>query len=216
MAENNKIISFAGVKRGDVVYYIAKLLATFDEPVLVVDNSEQHDAFRSVHHKGDRDEAYVKNITFVHDIAFSERMTSAFNYTVVYHGMDIEPTWWHNSDDRFIVTNYDRFDINDIRDSIARLEPETVGLIFTDKVSSKITEHYIVEVLNLPEEVIENAIEIPRDDSIEAAKQSLQHDKIYKVAKLPGTMKKALTDIFERVVPEDKKRKMDKVFAKAC
>ena len=216
MAESNKIISFAGVKRGDVVYYIAKLLATFDEPVLVVDNSDQHDTFRSVHHKGDIDEAYVRNITFVRDIAFSERMISAFNYVVVYHGMDIEPTWWNNSDDRFIVTNYDRFDIDDIRDAMAHVAPEPIGLIFTDKVSGKITERFIVEMLNLPEEVIEHAIEIPRDDAIEAAKLSLQHDRIYKVAKLPSTMKKALTDIFDRITPEDKKRKMDKLFAKAC
>ena len=73
--EDRKIISFAGVKREDVVYYISKLLATFDEPVLVVDNSEQQGVFKSVHHKDENDEIYVKNIAF-HCVGGSKTLLS--------------------------------------------------------------------------------------------------------------------------------------------
>lgn len=213
--ENKKIISFAGVKREDVVYYISKLLATFDEPVLVVDNSEQQGVFRSVHHRDEDGEIYVKNIAFIHNIAYSERMVDVFQYTIVYHGMEIDQTWWDHSDERFLFTNYDRFDVDDIRDMLRNVDIGYMGLIFTDKVTDKITERYLVEKLELPKGVLDDAIEIPREDSIEAARIAFQYNKIGKVNRLPQAMKRPLTTIFNRIAPEDKKRKMDKVFSKA-
>lgn len=212
---DTKIISFYGVKRADLLYYLGKLLATTDRPVLLVDNSERSDLFR-IFARRDEEEAYYRNVTVIHMAAYREKTTAPFAYVLVYHGMDLDNEWWEHSELHYLLLNFDRFDTEDIGRGLAGLESlGTVRLIFSGRLTSKIKDSYIVRELGLPDKTIEDAMELSPETTADAMYLSLERDGIGKIGKLPKDFKDVLWSVVSDVLPSDNRRNRNKFLASA-
>ena len=201
MFHTNKIISISGTRREDIVYYLSKMLATCDKPILCVDNSEQLGVFNSVSPDSDEPDMYVRNVVFVKNAMYSEKFVAPFEYVVVYHGMHVDETWWNAADIHFVVTNYNRMDVHDIREELDRVRHNNLALIFTERFSTNIKDPYIIAALGLLPDDIALLMEVPIDTDIENARLILQHNGSMKVAQVPKTMKTFLKEMYEYIVP---------------
>lgn len=207
------IISIAGIKRGDLVYYLARMLASFGEPVLCVDNSTQNGVFRSVSRDNASRDAYVKNITFIRNAAFNAKVVRHFRYVIVYHEMSINQKWWEESSKHYVITNFDRFDIDNVRDLLNGVELSTTGLIITNRWLNQISDRYVYEKLGFSANIVDAIFEVPNEEAVEAARISFQYNRISSMKTLPSSLKKMLFSWLKNVTDIDAKTKMNTIFS---
>lgn len=194
---DKRIISFAGVKREDLVYYVAKILATCDMPVLVVDNSYQNALFRSVWvGEGDPD-VYVRNMTFIRNAEYNEHLVEYFEYTIVYHGDTINTEWWDASEDRYIIANFERFDMEDMAKDIKKHDMTGINVVLTERHSEKVKDRAVLTGLGIAPDTVKNAFEIPPEEEIERMRISLQYNGVVRLNKLSQSMKKVVWGIYK-------------------
>lgn len=212
-----KTISFAGVERGDIVYYIAKLLAADGKSVLCIDNSKRNDLMTSIRNDYTDKETketrlsstYVNDIRYYGSITYtsnkkkSERAFKRFDYTVVYHGLDIDKDIWDTSDLRFVMENSDLFDRTDLSAAIKDLDMKAYPIIalYVDVFYGKIKEQDLEYTLINKEEGEEliDSISISFDPDDITARQAFQYNGIQKVSALPAPMKEFLLAVYEKV-----------------
>jgi hypothetical protein len=218
MDENTvgKIISIAGIRRGDIVLYLASLIAAKNEPVLVVDNSTQHAVFRFASGSESGDEAYLENISFIYDAVFDEKLTEHFPYIIVYHEMNVNREWWDESDSRIMVTDFDKFNLDDIHEATKDMVLDDLILMVTNRFSGKINEKYVAATLHLPRAALEDVLEIQPEPEIESARIALQYNRMTNLTKLPKSLKMTLFNLYMRVMQPDGKVKMNSLFSSAA
>ncbi len=210
-----KIISFAGVKREDLIYYLSKLLATCNQPILVVDNSYQNTLFRCVWVNEEDPDVYVRNIAFIRNAKYDKDLTEPFEYTIVFHGERINKEWWDASEDKFLILNFDKFDNEDMRESIRKNVEGQVNIIFTERYSDKVKDSSIVESFGISLEDVPYAYEIPVDEEIERMRLALQYNALVRVEKVAPPMKKVLWNLYKLISNADKKQKQQNIFKQA-
>lgn len=215
MSHTNKIISISGTRREDIVYYLSKMLATCDKPILCVDNSEQLGVFNSVSPDSDEPDMYVRNVVFVKNAMYSEKFVAPFEYVVVYHGMHIDEAWWDAADIHFVVTNYNKLDVHEIREEMDRVKVNSLALVFAERYSTNIKDLFIINALGLLQDDIDLLMEIPVDADIENARLALQYNGNIKVAKVPKTMKTFLKEMYEYIVPGTDAKQIKKIMDSA-
>lgn len=211
-----KIISFAGVKREDLIYYVAKMLATCDMPVLVVDNSYQNALFRSVWVGEGSPDAYVRNITFIKNALYDEQLIADYEWVIVYHGDMINSDWWNVSDDRYLIVNFERFDMEDMAKTIKPNTMENINVVFTARYSNKVPDKAILTGMGIAPDIVQNAFEITTEEDIERMRISLQYNGIVRLNRLPASMKKVIWGIYKLAMQERaNKQKMNDVIKQA-
>lgn len=213
--EIRKIVSIAGPRADELVYITAKLLGHGTLPILIVDNTPDHILFRAVGHEKEEDAVYEKNLTVVKNAAFTDRLLESFNFVVVYHGIYPDKTWWDHSDLMFIITDFERFPMEDLGQRLRGMTLNNVGLILKGRYLEKIHDTLIPEVLGLPEEALEIAEEIPADERAEAVRLMFQYDGTLKLQTLPKEIKEAAYAMYKLTAEPDKKEKMASVFSEA-
>lgn len=223
-----KLISFAGVERGDVVYYAAKLLAASEKSVLCIDNAKRHDLFNTVKEdmtgnnaKEERKERryindfrYRGSIVYTKNAAYSAEAFNKFDYVIVYHGMNIDDEIWRNSNIRFVMTNTDRFDREDLSNALGKVEELPLHALIVDAFYGKIREKDFVESIVENEENIIGSATLSFDPTDLEAKQAWQYNGVQKLKVLSSSMKELLLYINEAVTGE-KPAKAKKLIADA-
>ena len=160
-----KVIHICGIERGDFPYYIAAILAENDNIVLVIDNSYTHDLFTGVSEDMDKDFVVKQNITYVKNKSFdSSEYEGAFEYVIVYHGMNILPETIKEDDIVYILPDYNPVSLKMIRSKLPA-ELNLNGIIFRDSVmSNKISDAKGAKMLGLkPEKVTYSLIYDSKD-----------------------------------------------------
>lgn len=209
-----KIVSFTGVERGDIVYYTAKLLAAGNKSVLCIDNAKRHDLFETVKEdmtgkaaKGERQEKrYVNHFRFKGSIVYTKNALYSrdaferFDYVLIYHGMDIDKLLFKKSDVRFVMTDTDRFNREDLSRALSAIKEELpVYALFVDVFYGKIREKEFVESLVENEEHLLGSATLSFDPVDVEAKQAWQYNGAQKVKVLSPSMKELLLFVNETI-----------------
>lgn len=213
-----KVISFAGTKRGDIVYYTAKTLAVCNEPVLVIDNSRQHDVFNALRHpREDARDVIIRNITYVRDADFSPAVLNDFQYIVVYHGTNVSLQWWQNSDIRFVTTDFDKFNIEEAGKAFKDADADLSNVIpvFFNRFSTKIKDKTVLDTLGIEPKEDAVAFELEADESSNANWTAFQYNGSQKLTKLSRQMGKVVYSIYTAIVGKKDRLAMQKLFKQA-
>lgn len=227
-----RIISFAGAERGDIVYYIAKLLAADGKSVLCIDNAKRNDLMTAIRNdytdketKDTRQSAnYVNDIRYRGSITYTSNkemnieVFNNFDYTIVYHGLTVDENIWKESASRFVMENSDPLDRADLAAAIADLDKKADPIyalyvdVFYEKLQDEDLEHTLINAKE-GEELLD-AITLSYDPDNIAARQAFQYNGVQKISALPGSMKEFLLAVFEKITG-NKPAKAKKLIADA-
>lgn len=214
----NNMISFAGVRHPDIPYYLAKLLAGDGRQILLIDNSELHDLFSSLH-MDEEDRTYgetaIGNIHCLKDIAYSKKAFDKFDYVIVYHGFDIDDTIWNESNGRYLMVNTDRYLLKIVRDRMIGEKSRSLSLLILDAYFEKLDEEDIAELLTLNTDDIRGVFTLPFDPVDMSTLQSFQFNGMQNVNKLSSAMKMLLHEIYNDLFGETNKRAFKRVLEMA-
>lgn len=199
------VISFFGDEREDIVLYMAGLFAVSNEPVLIVDNSFRHSAYRALGGKKGEGAVYFNNVTSIINAAYQPEFLDNFRYILVFHGFYADKRWWNMSKKRFIVTTQDRFINEDISYEIRskELDLSEIYFVISGRYSTKIQEKDIAGMLGISSGRLDDlyVYEFDPDSGDGAARISLQYNRIHEMSKLPNPVKSTLYRMF-RVTAE--------------
>lgn len=154
--ENTKLISFVGMERCDIPYYLASQLEKKKLRVLVIDNSFGHDLFLSLK-RPDEETFYLEcgHIVYARDVALSEEFFEKFDVVIVYHGFNMDEDILLASNRVVFSTDYFKTTINQIWEYIdtdwinENIPKEKILMLYRDKMNSKISEKYILNKIGL-------------------------------------------------------------------
>ena len=216
--EKLKLISFAGVRHPDLPYYLARTLSGEGKQVLLIDNSELHDLFDSIHMSEDdkyTGETVIGNIHYLKDILFSKKAFEKFDYVIVYHGFHINDVLWDESSERFLMADTDRFHLRQIQREMDEAKNKDLVLLILDAYFEKIHEEDLAELLTLDPEKLRGILELPFDPSDLAALQSFQFNGKQSVRKTSSSMKDLLREIYGDLFGEIRKKDFTKILDRA-
>ncbi len=213
-----KIISFAGVERGDIVYYVSKLLAAEGRNVLCIDNSKRNDLMTAIRNdttdketietrqssKFINDIRYRGSVSYAMNATFNRAVSSRFSYTVVYHGFDVDEEIWNASDTRFVMENSNLLDRLDLEKMMDALDVKTspIFALYVDILYSKVNEANLEYTLigDAPiEDTLLDEISLSFDVDDIAIKQAFQYNGVQKLSALTPSMKDFILAIFEKI-----------------
>ena len=210
----NKIISITGNECGAVAYFLGRMLATSDEAVLIIDNSEYHDLYDSIWKAEIRDIAY-RNIVIAKNTAYTNNVFDAFAYIVVYHGMVTDAKWWYASTDRIIITDFSKPHIRMLHQYVGSLDPMDVTVTFTDRVSGKSKDVDVVRSIGIERDRIMYSFEIPFSEDDRARIQEFQYNGVQKLGSMSKGYVSTLGDLYFSIVGKDTGTKLNKLVSSA-
>lgn len=200
--QENRVVSIAGRRVGDLAFYLAKIMAASDEPVLIVDLSEQHEIYNTVGRGPGEETGYLRNITIIADAVYAEETFQSFSGIVVYHGVCADDGWWNASDVHFVISNYDRFDVADLARGLNGLDLSDVRMVFKQRFTKKIKDADVIEMLGMNKENLKDMLEIPFDETSEAIHLAWEYNGNQRVADIPKTDLEFLMEMYEAIVPD--------------
>lgn len=202
MEKKNRIVSIAGHHVGDIAFYLTKILAVGDEPVLIVDLSEQHEIYNTVGRAPEERVGYLRNITIVADAAYLAETFNAFSAIVVYHGFEANDGWWKVSDVQFVISGYDKFDVTDLANGLASVDLTRVHMMFKERFTKKIKDVDIMSMLGIDSSKAGELLEIPFDEASEAIRLAWEYNGNQRVADLPKTDIDVLMEMYDVIEPD--------------
>lgn len=213
MTNEVKIISLIGIEREDVAFYLGTLLSAENKPVLFVDNTREQRLFR-IAGNDTENVAYIRNMTFIHNAVCTDNLLNNFKYIIVLHGEEIDKLWWDNSFYHLVLTDFDRFHLEDLAASIERNEIDMshIVLMIANRYTTKVNEKIITQTLHLPKDVLEEFFELQPEPDVESARISLQYNNMAKMSALPKYVKQPLFRIFCAVTQPPKTPNMNNLF----
>lgn len=212
--EETKIISIVGVDCCEVAYFMGRLLAVSDLPVLVIDNSRENSLFGSLWKTDSRDIVY-RNITFTENIAYVPGVFDSFAYIVVYHGIEATREWWYASHSRIVVTDFDKYHSSALADSLKKLDKVNLSLIFKDRYSTKIKDMDLVKTLGLDTNKILYSFEFPVSEEDKARQIEFQYNGVQKLNAMSKGYISVIGNIYMNATGQDKKSKFQKLVSAA-
>ncbi len=209
--ENTKIYSFVGLEHEDIPYYIAQDLADKKKNVLVIDNSIRHNLFLSLRRIDEEaDSVEAGKIIFLRNKGFSENNFKKFDCVIVYHGMNPDKRLLDESDKVILVMDYMMPDLREVK-KYTNLEAlqsyEKLEYLFKDKPSSKISEKYIKNFLELKD--VEEETSITLDENDIAMRVNFQYNGLQPVKGLSNEMRQYINIFMDEVITGQKKRKKE-------
>ena len=158
-----KTIAFRGKEKSDFAYYVAKSLAANEFTVAVIDNSYSKDLFISVNQLDEDLTSVAKeNIIYLRDAVVNKDFTDKFDFVIYYLGLNLRPLTTEYS---FILTDFSFTGISQME----ALDDELLAdsyYILRDKVSNKISEKSVAEVLKIHEDQIIGSLPLELKDEI--------------------------------------------------
>ena len=137
---STQLISYVGLERCDLVYYLQKLLAGLNKNVLVIDNSESHDLIITIAKFTGDEVIQRKRTIFLKDREIAGPI-DMFDYIIVYHGLNPDSDIIAKSDEIICCLTYDKIMLEKIKFAVELAEIEKpCHIIWRDKTSGKISE----------------------------------------------------------------------------
>ena len=215
MEKNERIISVIGIKKGDLVYCLARLFASSDEPVLCIDNSVQGDLYRALPKVPGEHNVCIRSLTFVRGVAYADVLAEKYSKIIVYHGNKADKTWWDASKHRFVLINSDRFDMKDLSKTTIGLEDENIRLYPVGIISRKPSVSEIYETLGFNPQKVASRMDFPISDEDLIYYESFLYNGIARRKNSSQMMRNILEDMYYSVVERQKKDPFKKILAKA-
>ena len=158
-----KTITIAGIEKCDFCYYVARTLATRSNLVLVVDNSINKELFRCMEQgmAKDEDDNYVAKkgeILYLKDIAFSQDFFAAFEYVLIYQGMNFDKEIMEKTDLIFILPDFKPETLGKSSDM-----PEKAEYLLRDR-AGKMTEKAAATIIGISANRIIGSVDADADD----------------------------------------------------
>lgn len=158
-----KTIAFRGKEKSDFAYYVAKSLAANEFTVAVIDNSYSKDLFISVNQLDEDLTSVAKeNIIYLRDAVVDKDFTDKFDFVIYYLGLNLRPLTTEYS---FILTDFSFTGISQMEALDGELLADSY-YILRDKVSNKISEKSVAEVLKIHEDQIIGSLPLELKDEI--------------------------------------------------
>lgn len=145
----SKYITFSGVERCDIIYYVAKTISQTGHTVLVVDNSYQKDMYEAVDHSRGAEIVERQNVIFIPNVEYSEDFFNHFDYVLIYMGMAIDEKICKKSDLNYVICDYTPFAIRNIKEKFGEFLSDC-HIIIRDKANGKISDKAIANQLGVP------------------------------------------------------------------
>ena len=142
------LTSLVGTANFSYAYYIGKLHAALGKQVMLIDNSDGHELFRTVTRDEEVEVGESKNLICVTDIALSPEPFARVDEVVIWHGINVDNKLWQYSDLRILLTDYNRFNIEKLSDVIEGLRND-VHLVFVDRATGITPESKIADAFNI-------------------------------------------------------------------
>ncbi len=142
------ITSLAGLTNFSYAYYIAKLHANLGKQVLLIDNSAEHQLFRTVTRDEEVEVGESKNLVCITDVAWSPEPFSRVDEVVIWHGMEINKSLWKYSDLRLLFTDYNKFHVEELSKAMEGARND-VHLVFVDRSIGITPERKIADELKI-------------------------------------------------------------------
>lgn len=201
--KSTQIISVMGLPQCDVVYYLARALNAIKKTVLVVDKSRNHAMFKSIQKPEGELMVQTGNIYYVDNMKLSEKFMSAYDFVIIYHGMDIRDELNAMSDYRYVVTDYSPITTEKLQSEISRQE-DTLKyyVIYRNKVSNKIQEKMILQEIGIPEKNVKESYLLSLNETDEMCYQILLRNGSVKPKVTSLEMKDMITAIYGAIYPE--------------
>lgn len=143
-----KVVSFCGIERGSFIYYIAALLSKNGATVLVIDNSATNDIFNAVSNEENLEYVVKQNITYLKNTKFEPSEKSAYDYVLIWQGLNIRQRELDRSEDIILLPDFTPYclkKLNKITD-----KDKVTAVFMRDSVpSSKITVKYVADMLGI-------------------------------------------------------------------
>ena len=213
--EEKRIVSIAGTHVGDFAFYLAKLMAASDEPVLIADLSEQHEIYNTVGRGPEQKTGYLRNITIVADVVYDKEVFDRFSGIVVYHGSAADKAWWDASDVQFVISNYDRYDVADLARGLNGLDLSKVRMVFKQRFTKKIKDIDVIDMLGIDPKNTKDMLEIPFDELSEAIHLAWEYNGNQRVADLPKSDLEFLMEMYEAIEPDLDAKEKKKIISLA-
>lgn len=210
--DTNKIISITGNECGIDAYFLGRMLATKDEAVLIIDNSEYHDLYDSIWKAEVRDIAY-RNIVIAKNTAYTADTFDAFAYVIIYHGMVTDANWWYASTDRIVITDFSKPHIRMLHQYVGSFDPMDVTVIFRNRISGKIKDVDVVRTVGIDRTHIMYSFEIPFSEEDEARILEFQYNGTQKLGAMSKGYASTLGDLYFSIVGKDAGSKLSKVIS---
>ena len=198
-----KLITFMNSERCDFVYYLGRILSQLSVNVVLIDNSEQHELFRTIHglieDDTEEEEALIErgNVSYLKDIAYSPDFFKSFDYIVVQMGNNYNEEYIEYSDLVFCMPDYRPYSIEDVPGL-----PETTMYIMRDK-AGKVNEKSDAELMGeLPEQIVGS---IDYDYNDYSAYLALLYNGRQRLKGLSEAMIEALAFVVSKVSEKDEK-----------
>ena len=145
----SNIISFVGLEREDIPYYIAQAIAEKNKNVLVIDNSMSHNLFLSFHRIDEDDDSVESGrILYLRNKNYSEKTFEKFDVVIVFMGLNPVQDLIDISEKVVFVTSYMPSDIRIITkyintESLYEQYKDKMSILFVEKPSNKVSEKFI-------------------------------------------------------------------------
>ena len=198
-----KLVTIMNSERCDFVYYLGRILSQLSVNVILIDNSEKHELFRTIQGLLESDDKEEKsmiergNVTYLKDVAYSPEFFASFDYIVVLMGNNHDEEYVNQSDLLFSMPDYRP----DTLDDIAGL-PETAMYIMRDK-AGKINEKSAAEIMNILPTQIVGSIDYDYNDY--SAYLALLYNGRQRLKGLSQAMIEALAFVVAKASEKDEK-----------
>lgn len=210
------LISFIGMERCDIVYYVARILNAADKNVLIVDNTINHGIFNSLRKPEGEEMARVGNISAICNKKFSEFFFNCYDYVLIYHGMNLNEELCEVSDFRYVVSNFSPFMTKKVAGLINKInENLAYYVILREKVYDKISEKLILSELSLKDVQVKEVFHLLYSDTDYICYMNLLRNGSQQPKSTSSDMKNYLKSVLLTVMPEASKKERDKLFKKA-
>ncbi len=204
-----KTIAFRGKEKSDFAYYVAKSLAANEFTVAVIDNSYSKDLFISVNQLDEDLTSVAKeNIIYLRDAVVDKDFTDKFDFVIYYLGLNLRPLTTEYS---FILTDFSFTGISQME----ALDDELLAdsyYILRDKVSNKISEKSVAEVLKIHEDQIIGSLPLELKDEI--AYLNFNYEGRQRIKDTSADMQYAVISAIE-IITGDNAKEIKKYYRKA-
>lgn len=215
--ENTKIVSIVGQEKGDLPYFLTRVLEEKKCRILVIDNSCDHDLFLSLR-RADEEADYVEHgrTVYMRNKTVTQEEAGAlkkFDVVILYHGLNPDYELLDLSDSLVLQTDYLPVTLQYINDYINMeyvnaFPKEHTFVVFRDKSSVKVSEEYIMKVLGLTQ--IENEATIYYDEGNYNAYVNFCYNGTQELKGISSEMRAALNMLRIELLGDEKKNRQKK------
>lgn len=143
-----KIITYIGLERCDLLYYLVKLGRLAGKHILVIDNSFSGD-YAAIYTKEESDMVEYENVTIARGYALTEQVASQYDFVFLYYGRNLKGLSV-NADYYVLAENQEYLPMEHLKAALesSRFESSPY-LIVRDKVNNKLNNKTYAEMLGI-------------------------------------------------------------------